>query len=40
MLRIRLNLTWAFGYNTIGITLAALGWLTPVFAASAMFFSA
>ena len=39
MLRIRLNLTWAFGYNTIGITLAALGWLTPVFAASAMFFS-
>jgi len=39
MRRIRLNLTWAFGYNTIGITLAALGLLTPVFAASAMFFS-
>lgn len=39
MLRIRLNLAWAFSYNTIGITLAAVGWLTPVFAASAMFFS-
>jgi heavy metal translocating P-type ATPase len=39
MRRIRMNLAWAFGYNTLGITLAALGLLTPVFAASAMFFS-
>jgi cation transport ATPase len=39
MRRVRLNLGWAFGYNTIGITLAALGWLTPIFAASAMFVS-
>ncbi len=31
--RIRLNLTWAFGYNTVGLTLAALGWLNPVIAA-------
>lgn len=34
--RIRLNLAWAFGYNTIGIALAASGVLNPVFAASAM----
>ena len=39
MRRVRCNLAWAFGYNAIGITLAALGWLTPVFAASAMFVS-
>lgn len=39
MRRVRANLAWSFGYNTIGISLAALGWLTPVFAASAMFVS-
>jgi cation transport ATPase len=39
MRRVGLNLAWAFGYNTIGISLAAAGWLTPVFAASAMFVS-
>ncbi len=37
--RIRLGLAWAFGYNSIGITLAALGLLTPVFAASSMVLS-
>jgi P-type E1-E2 ATPase len=39
MRRVRLNLAWAFGYNAVGLTLAASGWLTPVFAASAMFVS-
>ena len=34
--RIRLNLAWAFGFNSVGILLAILGWLTPVFAAAAM----
>lgn len=37
--RIRFNLLWAFGYNTLGITLAVLGWMNPIFAASAMFVS-
>lgn len=37
--RIRLNLLWAFGFNTFGIALAATGWLTPVFAALAMVLS-
>jgi P-type E1-E2 ATPase len=37
--RIRLNLAWAFGYNGVGITLAAVGLLSPVFAALAMFLS-
>ena len=36
MRRIRLNLLWAFGYNTLGIALAAWGVLTPVIAALAM----
>ncbi len=36
MRRIRLNLLWSFGYNTIGISLAAMGYLSPVFSASAM----
>ena len=39
MRRVRLNLAWAFGYNAIGLTLAALGLLTPIFAASTMIVS-
>lgn len=37
MRRVRLNLVWAFGYNLVGIGLAAFGLLSPVFAALAMF---
>ncbi|MGD9723385.1 MAG: heavy metal translocating P-type ATPase [Pirellulales bacterium] len=33
---IRQNLFWAFAYNTIGVGLAAAGWLNPAFAAAAM----
>lgn len=33
------NLAWAFGYNTIGMTLAAFGLLNPIFAAIVMFAS-
>ena len=33
------NLAWAFGYNAIGMTLAACGWLSPVIAAVLMFVS-
>jgi Cu+-exporting ATPase len=33
---IRVNLGWAFGYNVIAIPLAALGYLNPLFAGTAM----
>ena len=33
---IRRGLFWAFVYNVVGIPLAALGWLDPVFAGAAM----
>lgn len=34
--KIRQNLAWAFGYNTLGIPLAALGFISPVMAGAAM----
>ncbi len=36
VLTARVNLAWAFGYNAIGVGLAAAGKLSPLFAASAM----
>ncbi|MBC8353169.1 MAG: cation-translocating P-type ATPase [Planctomycetes bacterium] len=33
---IRQNLFWAFAYNSIGIVLAGVGWLNPIWAAVAM----
>jgi heavy metal translocating P-type ATPase len=36
---IRMNLLWAFGYNTVGIGLAAAGRLSPIAAAAAMVLS-
>ncbi|HSS44964.1 MAG TPA: cation-translocating P-type ATPase, partial [Thermoanaerobaculia bacterium] len=36
---VRQNLLWALGYNTVGILLAALGFLRPVVAAAAMVLS-
>ena len=36
MRTVRQNLFWAFAYNTVGIVLAAVGWLNPILAAVAM----
>ena len=39
MRNIKQNLFWAFIYNTLGIPLAALGYLSPTVAGAAMAFS-
>lgn len=36
MTTVRQNLFWAFAYNIVGIGLATLGWLNPIWAAAAM----
>ena len=37
--KIRLNYGWAFLYNSIGVVLAAVGWLSPKYCAVGMVFS-
>ncbi len=37
--KILVNYSWAFVYNTIGILIAAIGWLSPAFCAVGMAFS-
>lgn len=39
MITINQNLLWVFFYNSIGISLAALGFINPVIAGTAMAFS-
>ena len=36
MTKIRQNLFWAFIYNSLGVPIAALGWLNPMLAGAAM----
>ena len=37
--KIRLNYGWAFLYNSIGVFLATMGWLSPKYCAVGMVFS-